>query len=218
MPDPEVLDVFSRLNSYAVVLNEQEKINAQHFGPFKTLADEIAHSLNEFWLAGRILTEQQILRMADVTLVADLLIAMILGIKSKKYIPTAYSTFEKEFPYDSDELELKFKNIIEIIQLIFGERLSDSEFRRIHIFYTLFTVIYHLKYEIPGIPKSDYKIDKTQYAKIEMAFDKIDTIFATDDVKSLSNDEITFLADSRRATTDAPVRTRRTNYLLSLLN
>ena len=35
MPDAEVLDVFSRLNSYAVVLNEQEKLNAQHFGPFK---------------------------------------------------------------------------------------------------------------------------------------------------------------------------------------
>ena len=50
MPDPEVLDVFGRLNSYAVVLNEQEKINAQHFGPFKTLADSIAHTLNDFWL------------------------------------------------------------------------------------------------------------------------------------------------------------------------
>ena len=38
MSDPDVLDVFSRLNSYSVTLNEQEKINANHFGPFKTLA------------------------------------------------------------------------------------------------------------------------------------------------------------------------------------
>jgi len=28
LPDKEILDIFSRLNSYAVVLNEQEKINA----------------------------------------------------------------------------------------------------------------------------------------------------------------------------------------------
>src|SRR5690349_734760 len=44
LPDPEILDIFSRLNSYAVVLNEQEKINADHFSPFKTLADELGHS------------------------------------------------------------------------------------------------------------------------------------------------------------------------------
>ena len=31
LPDPEVLDIFSRLNSYAVILNEQEKLNAQYF-------------------------------------------------------------------------------------------------------------------------------------------------------------------------------------------
>lgn len=217
MPDPEVLDVFSRLNSYAVVLNEQEKLNAKHFGPFKSLADEIAHSLNGFWLSGRILNEQQILRMGDVTLVADLLIAMMLGIKSKKQILSAYATFEKEFPYDSDELESNFRGTIEIIQDIFGDRLSDSEFRRIHIFYTLFTVIYHLKYGIPGLPESDYPLNRSNYPKIEMAFDKVDTIFTTDNVKTLSNEEITFLEDSRRATTDAPVRIRRTNYLLSLL-
>ena len=40
LPDSEVLDIFSRLNSYAVVLNEQEKINANHFGPFKVLAEQ----------------------------------------------------------------------------------------------------------------------------------------------------------------------------------
>lgn len=31
LPDAEVLDIFSRLNSYAIVLNEQEKLNAQYF-------------------------------------------------------------------------------------------------------------------------------------------------------------------------------------------
>lgn len=45
MPNPEVLDIFSRLNSYSVTLNEQEKINANHFGPFKLLADCIAKNI-----------------------------------------------------------------------------------------------------------------------------------------------------------------------------
>ena len=42
LPDADVLDIFSRLNSYAIVLNEQEKINvANHFSAFKLLADQI---------------------------------------------------------------------------------------------------------------------------------------------------------------------------------
>ena len=45
LPDSEILNIFSRLNSYAVILNEQEKINATHFGEFKLLADEIGRKI-----------------------------------------------------------------------------------------------------------------------------------------------------------------------------
>jgi uncharacterized protein with ParB-like and HNH nuclease domain len=37
LPDNEILDIFGRLNSYAVILNDQEKINATHFSGFKIL-------------------------------------------------------------------------------------------------------------------------------------------------------------------------------------
>jgi len=58
-----------------------EKINALHFGPFKRLADNIGHELNYFWIKSKILTEHKILRMEEVSLVADLLIAITEGIK-----------------------------------------------------------------------------------------------------------------------------------------
>jgi hypothetical protein len=41
----------------------------------------------EFWLSSGLLTEKEIVRMASANLVADLLIAMIEGIKNKKQIP-----------------------------------------------------------------------------------------------------------------------------------
>lgn len=217
MPDSEVLDVFSRLNSYAVTLNEQEKLNAAHFGPFKTIADKIGHALNEFWLKNRILTEQQILRMGDVTLTADLLIAMILGIKSKKYIKKAYSDFERQFDYDVDDLEEKFNDVIAVIGKMFIDTLRQSEFRRIHVFYSLFTTIYHLKYGLTGIPATEISVSKNDYAKIAIRFEKIDSIFAVEDIKELTKEEVQFLQDCRRATTDGPVRVRRTQFLLSLL-
>ena len=84
MSDPSVMDVFSRLNSYSVVLNEQEKINANHFGTFKKLSDELSKELYQFWLDSGILSEQKILRMEDVNLTADILIALLEGIKEKK--------------------------------------------------------------------------------------------------------------------------------------
>ena len=55
LPDSEVLDIFSRLNSYAVLLNEQEKINSDHFSPFKVLADNLGHKYNEYWIGQGIL-------------------------------------------------------------------------------------------------------------------------------------------------------------------
>ena len=65
LPDVEILDIFSRLNSYAVILNEQEKLNANNFGPFKILADTIGRRYTEFWLTNKILTSKEILRMAE---------------------------------------------------------------------------------------------------------------------------------------------------------
>ncbi len=43
---------------------QQEKQNAQHFGPFKSLSETIAHSLNSFWLNNKIQSEQQMRKLA----------------------------------------------------------------------------------------------------------------------------------------------------------
>ena len=51
------------------------------------------------WIFGhnRILSDAQIARMADVTLTADILVAMIEGIKSKKQLKNYYDKYEKTF-------------------------------------------------------------------------------------------------------------------------
>jgi hypothetical protein len=217
MPDSEILDIFGRLNSYSVTLNEQEKINANHFGPFKTLADRLAHTFHDFWFKSKILTDKEILRMADVTMTADLIIAMTVGIKSKKQIKGYYSQFERDFNYDPESLEENFNATMDTIQGIFGSELRNSEFRRIHIFYTLFTGIYHLKFGILGVNKPRLDIQKADFARIESRLQNINSIFVTEDPQQLNDSEKRFLEDSRRATTDTIVRQRRTNYLIDLI-
>ncbi len=219
MPDPEVLDVFSRLNAYAVVLNEQEKTNATRFGPFKLLADSLGHAYYEFWLRSKILSPQQILRMGEVTLVADLLIAMIEGVKSKKQIKNFYDVYEDDFEYDAEVLGDQFRRTMAEIDRVFGDSLATSEFRRIHLFYTLFTAFFHAVYGLKGLNEPRPNIEQGRSERVLSGLGRVDEIFAIKEQGGkLDNDAEKFIEDSRRATTDAPVRLRRTTFVVNLMN
>lgn len=216
LPDSEILDIFSRLNSYAVVLNEQEKLNADHFGPFKVLADRIGHKYYDYWTIQGVLTSKQIMRMLEVNLVADLLIAMLEGIKSKKQVKKFYDQYESNFDHDTDALEQKFDDVIAAIDAIYPEGLYDTEFRRPHLFYSLFTTVAHRQFGLSGLPPAP----PNGYSSPEAgrnALERVDELFSISDHEKLSRDEIGFLRDSRRATTDERVRLQRTEFLLKLM-
>ena len=218
IPDSEVLDIFGRLNSYAVILNEQEKINANHFGPFKILADAIGRKYTEYWKDQRILTPRQILRMQEVTLVADLLIAMHEGIKSKKQIKRLYGIYEKSFEDDTiTTLESRFDNVIKKMGKLYPEGLSNTEFRRVHLFYSLFTSVAHCLFGLPDFDAPNVSLDNV--TKIETArngLDRVQEIFESE-MGMLTEREQNFMQDSRRATTDEAVRERRTAFLVKLM-
>jgi hypothetical protein len=218
LPDSEVLDIFGRLNSYAVVLNEQERINATHFGSFKILADNIGRKYYEYWTKQGILSARDILRMQEVNLVADLLIAMTEGVKSKKQIRKYYDQYEDEFDDDADHLAKRFDKVIAIIGELYPEGLASTEFARIHQFYSLFTAVAHCLYGLKGLTAR--KLPLTKSSSIETArngLDRVMEIYQTPDLTTLNAKEREFVQDSRRATTDEKVRERRTKFLLGLM-
>lgn len=217
MSDPDVLDVFSRLNSYSVTLNEQEKINANHFGQFKTLADGIAHFNNSFWIDNKIISEQNVLRMIDVQMTADLLIGMIEGIRSKKQIKKFYEQYEKEFNFDTDDLEKNFSSIITMITELFDNNFKKREFRRPHVFYSLFMTLYHLEYGVENLVAARTRVEEIGYARVSQKLERIDYIFSEEDKNLLSKDEKQFLEDCRRATTDTAVRIRRSEFISKII-
>lgn len=217
MSDPDVLDVFSRLNSYSVTLNDQEKINANHFSEFKKLADTLAHKHNAFWIDNKIISEQNVLRMYDVQMSADLLVGMIEGIRTKKYIKKAYEIYEKEFDHDVEGLSDRFDNIVELIKAIFDGDLSKREFRRNHVFYSLFMSLYHRQYGVENIDRPKQSIENNELAKISQKLERIDYIFEEEDKNKLEQIEKQFLEDCRRATTDTPVRIRRSEFLIDVM-
>ncbi|MBS0274547.1 MAG: DUF262 domain-containing protein [Proteobacteria bacterium] len=218
LPNSEILDIFGRLNSYAVVLSEQEKINAVFFGPFKILADELGRKYYDYWLAQDIISENKILRMEEVNLVADLLIAMKEGVKSKKQIRKFYTSYEKTFDDNVDEIIARFDAVIAKISQIFPDGLSATYFNRVNIFYSLFIAVAHSLFGIPNFDAPRIPLEfAANIEKARNGLDHVGEVIETEDLSSLEEDERTFRKDIRLATTDESVRKRRTKYLLSLM-
>lgn len=216
LTDAQVLDIFGRLNSHAVVLNDQEKINASHFGEFKKLADAVAHDNFEYWVKNKILREPQVVRMADVELAADLIVAMCDGIQSKKQLRSYYAQYEKAFPFQPDEVAKKFHQTLAMITKIYPDGLESSEFRRVHLYYSLFTAVYHMLFGLLDCDAPRGSIISENLDRLRNRLDHVEDVFGDPDSPDLTAADRQFLNDSRRATTDASVRKRRTEYLVEL--
>ena len=150
---PEVLDIFSRLNSYAIVLNEQEEVNANHFSSFKILADEIARKYYEYWMNQGIITAKKYSQNGRSELggrhsYCDGAKASNRRSKYPKNTRSVRGAIRKERRINWKRTSLA---VINMIGKIPPEGLSDTEFRRPHLFYSLFTAVAHCMYGLPGL-------------------------------------------------------------------
>lgn len=162
--DLEVLDVFARLNTYSVPLNAQELRNGRFFGLFKQSVYRLGYEHLEFWRRHRIFTERNIARMLEAELTSELMIAQIVGMQDKKKsIDSFYQKYEEEFP-GQQATERRFRDVVDTVNDDFGDILSDTEFSRVPLFYTLFCTIFHRQH---GLPNSQLRSPKKQLTKEE---------------------------------------------------
>lgn len=169
--DPQILDIFARLNTYTVVLKKQELLNAKYFGAFKQTVYSIGFNFKEFYVNNGILTEKQIARMAEAELTSELIIIILSGIEDRKNIEQYYKKFDDEFAKEG-EVRKTFASNIDIISQIIGPDLLGSSFSKTPIFYSLFGVVNELKKE--------RKFKEKYFSKIREALLDIDVILDTD--------------------------------------
>ena len=169
-------------------------------------------------LSFEIRSNQNILRMADVTLVADIVIAICEGIQSKKQIKSYYTKYEKKFDFNSIEIEQEFDETIKLMKLVFNDGIRNTPFIRIHLFYTLFTSFYHTKFRLKNLNKSQQVIGQEKFERIKNSLTGLNMLFDKLPFQNLTVDQIQFLEDSRRATTDTKVRVRRTEFIIDIIN
>lgn len=176
--DAEVLEVFARLNTYSVKLNAQELRNGKFFGLFKQSSYGLALEHLEFWRRNGIFSEADIARMLEVELTSELMIAQMDGLQDKKKsIDTFYRMNDDEFP-NRQSVETRFRATLDEISQAFGESLRRSTFRRVPLFYTLFTLVYHLRYGLPGIdlPSSRKALNENDRVRLRSAVGNLDDV------------------------------------------
>lgn len=214
LTDAEVLEIFSRLNTYAVKLNEQELRNGRYFGLFKQTVYRLALEHLEFWRLHGIFTERAIARMEEAELVSELLIAGIAGLQDKKKsIDMYYNKFDETFPL-KDDVVSRFKAVLGQIAELAPAPLKETEFHRRPLFYTLYTVIFHRMYGLPGealpSPKAG-SLSAKERERIVSGIVKLSDAIATFGDDDVAYDEHTasFVAASLRQTDNlAPRRAR----------
>ncbi len=95
--DAEIRELFARLNTNNISLNDQELRNARFKGRFKNAAEGIAD--NSVFQTFGLFTAREIRRMVDVEFASELLVVALQGITNKKdMIDTVYAEYEEEFP------------------------------------------------------------------------------------------------------------------------
>ena len=149
--DGDILKIFSRLNTNSVKLNNQELRNGAYFGEFKRTCFDLSFEHLEFWRTRKLFSEQAIARMQEVELTSELIIALLNGLQDKKKsIDSYYKRFDENFA-DRPQIERKFRATIDALNDSVGDILVETEFRRVPLFYTLFTAIAHRMFGLPGL-------------------------------------------------------------------
>ncbi len=164
--DEDVLEVFSRLNSYSVRLNPAELRHAEFQGELKWGIVELSKENVSLWQDYGILSLARRARMQDYQLVAEMCQILIQGVVNggQPRIKKFYSDFDRE-DFNKEALKARFNDQIQFMTNLFGEAISGTIARPPH-FLMLFAATAFLKdgIERGEVGKEIDEIDVTGFA------------------------------------------------------
>jgi hypothetical protein len=166
--DSVVLEIFSRINTYSISLNAQELRYGKYFGEFKQSVYALSLEYLEFWRANQIFTNQGIARMQEAQFVSELLVMQLDGMQDKKKsLGDFYKNLDESWGNKArkwgregaipaqwlsrQDSERRFRSSIESIISVWPGGLRSSVFRRLPLFYTVYSLVYHRLYGVPNV-------------------------------------------------------------------
>lgn len=237
--DSTVLEIFARINTYSVGLNRQELRNGKYFGAFKNTMYDLGRTHLPFWRSTRLFSETSIARMLEVELVSELIILLLDGVQDKKGsidnfythldedwggTPIRWTQRGKQLPAQylskSEAIE-RFNAILDHISDVAGSTISETEFRRVPLFYSLFALVAHQMYGIPGItlPSPQRLFSEEEALNVRDAMERLSVVLAERaPLDELSAWQREFLVASSRQTDNLGPRVTRIETLWNQAN
>ncbi len=176
--DRDVIQIFRRMNATNYNLNKQELLNAQYYGEFKTSQYNLAAEQLDRWRKWDTFTEDNIARMQEVELTAELSISIfekrILG-KSSAQIANYYKRHEENYP-SRTEIEKRFRATMDFIFANFPGNKNDFVFFKKTIFYTFFITCYDFLFDIESLPATkvtERKVHQNTITNLKIKGDRI---------------------------------------------
>lgn len=149
----DVLEVFSRLNSYSVQLNPPERRHAKYQGDFKWAVRTASKKWSILWEKYRIVTVRQRVRMMDDSLTAEMIGILLEGVRDggQPKIENLYIKYDQPFE-EHTPIQEKFDNTLDYLISNFAEDISGTQLLEAPHFLMLFAGFSHALY---GIPEGD---------------------------------------------------------------
>lgn len=161
--EEEILEIFRRINSYTLPLNDPEKRHATYQGKFKWFIKDLIEQYSNIFEQYQILTKREISRMMDADLMTEICQVITDGIKSRsaRYLESLYKRYDKKFD-NIEEVKEKITDTLDFIKVELNKVL-DAQIIKSYMFYSLFSALVFNRY---GITLDESKINlirKTGY-------------------------------------------------------
>lgn len=144
IPEEEIWESFTRMNTNNISLNSEEVRNAKYQGVFKWFISDITKKFRRSLLDADVFSRRDVVRMQDSRVFVDLVSLIIDGFITVRppQLDRLYREYNLEFPRQ-DEIDTL---VSEGVQTWLGfDELFGSKLSRKHIFYTHIAAIIDLR-------------------------------------------------------------------------
>lgn len=147
----EILEMFRRMNSYTQPLNQAEKRHSEFLGEFKWFVNELSDEYSPMLVSFGVVTQKQVVRMADTELLTEICQLVISGIvdKSEASLKRLYRDNDENFAlnFECDEL---VHELLNFVRENLGEYAGSFLFKS-YVFYSLCAALLYSKWGKPVI-------------------------------------------------------------------
>lgn len=171
--DPQVLDIFRRMNATGTRLNWQELRNAEFFGEFTNSIYTTSLASLDLWREWKVFSEDEIARMQEVEFVSELYILILQGVseKSQILINRFYKQYDTHFQ-EREKLERRLNWTIQQIDRIYGKSMVELAYSGRIVLYALIGALYDLAFGLGSALSS--VTPKTKFNDLEEKLSKLD--------------------------------------------